>query len=126
MKLHLIITASLFVAACCLPVASCNSDHVDPIVQPIVEVQPEVVPVKNAIIEMQLADWCGPCRAFKRSGAIEELESKGWTVVYTDDIAKSYPSFKVWVNGKSSTFSGYSSKTRFFRTLKSIIKDLKN
>ena len=125
MKLHLIVTATIFVAACCLNVPSCDADPVGP----IVEVQPEpvveVVPVKNAIIEMQLADWCSPCRKFKASGAIKELEAKGWTIVYTDKIAKSYPTFRIWVNGESSIFSGYSSKTKFYRTLKSHIQRLK-
>lgn len=125
MKNHLIITLTLFIASCCLAVPSCNVDPVDPIAVEVVEVTPEVVPTKNAIIEMQLADWCSPCRAFKRSGIIKDLEAKGWTIVYTDDIASKYPSFRVWVNGESSTFSGYSNRASFFRTIKSIIKDLK-
>jgi len=89
-------------------------------VSPVVPVEP----VMTAIIEMQLADWCGPCRRFKASGAIKELERKGWEIRYTDGIAKTYPSFRVWVDGKSSTFSGYSSKDGFFRKLKSVIKKL--
>jgi thiol-disulfide isomerase/thioredoxin len=122
MKYHLIITASLFVASCCLLVPSCDADHVDPVVE--VQQEPEAEPVKNAVIELQLADWCGPCRKFKASGAVRELEAQGWTIVYTDNISRSYPSFRVWVNGKSSVFSGYSSKARFFSTLKKHIKDL--
>ena len=125
MKFHLIITATLFVAACCLPVASCNSDHVE---ENLVEdeiVVPEVV-VKNAIIEMQLADWCSPCKRLKASGAIQELEKQGWTIVYTGGIAKKYPSFRVWVNGKSKVFTGYSSKSSFFTRIKNIVKDLKD
>ena len=82
-------------------------------------------PVKTALIEMQLADWCGPCRRFKASGAIKELEKNGWTIKYTDGISSSYPSFRVWVDGESETFSGYSSKSSFFKRLKSIIKKLK-
>ena len=125
MKLHLIITVSFFVAACYLNLpADTKPDHVDPIVE--VQPEPEVEPVKTAIIEMQLADWCGPCRRFKASGAIKELKAQGWEIKYTDGIAKSYPSFRVWVDGKSAVFSGYSSKTSFFRTLKKHIKDLKN
>lgn len=83
-------------------------------------------PVKTALIEMQLADWCGPCRRFKASGAIKELEKNGWTVEYKDGIANSYPSFRVWVDGKSSTFSGYSNKNNFFRILKKHMADLKD
>ena len=88
-------------------------------------VVPKVV-IKNAIIEMQLADWCGPCKRLKASGAIQELEKQGWTIVYTDGIANSYPSFRVWVNGKSKVFKSYTSKSSFFNRIKSIVKDLKD
>ena len=88
-------------------------------------VVPKVI-VKNAIIEMQLADWCGPCKRLKASGAIQELEKQGWTIVYTDGIASKYPSFRVWVDGKSKVFTGYSRKSSFFTRIKSIVKDLKD
>ena len=88
-------------------------------------VVPKVI-IKNAIIEMQLADWCGPCKRLKASGAIQELERQGWTIVYTDGIANSYPSFRVWVDGESKVFSGYSRKSYFFNRIKSIVKDLKD
>ena len=125
MKSHLIITITSFVMALYLCVPSSDKPaHVGP----IVEVQPEqeTEPVKTALIEMQLADWCGPCRKFKASGAIKELEAAGWTVEYKSGLSKSYPSFRIWVDGKSSTFSGYSNKTNFFRTLKKRIEDLKD
>jgi hypothetical protein len=80
----------------------------------------EVAPVKTAIIEMQLATWCGPCKRLKASGAIKELEKSGWTIKYTDGIGSSYPSFRVWVKGRSETFSGYSSKGSFFKRIKGI------
>lgn len=91
------------------------------------DLQPEkdVVPVKNAIIEMQLADWCRPCLNLKRSGAIQELEKQGWTIEYVDGIGKSYPSFRVWTNGKNRDFSGYSNKSRFFAKIKSLVKEMK-
>ena len=88
-------------------------------------VVPKVI-IKNAIIEMQLADWCGPCKRLKASGAIQELEKQGWTIVYTDGIANSYPSFRVWVDGESKVFTGYSKKSSFFTRIKSIVKDLKD
>jgi len=88
-------------------------------------VVPKVI-IKNAIIEMQLADWCGPCKRLKASGAIQELEKQGWTIVYTDGIASSYPSFRVWVDGESKVFTGYSRKSSFFTRIKSIVKDLKD
>ena len=81
-------------------------------VKPVVE--------NKSTIECQLADWCGPCKAFKRSGAIKELEAKGWTIKYVDGIGKSYPSFRVTVNGKSQTFSGYSNKSAFYRKVRQI------
>ncbi len=120
MKIHLILSAVVFLLTFffCKPAEQpVDEDKRDPIV--------EVAPVKTAIIEMQLADWCGPCRAFKRSGAIKELEKEGWTIKYSDNIARVYPSFRVWVDGESKTFSGYSNKSSFFRKLKSIIKDIK-
>jgi len=88
-------------------------------------VVPKVI-IKNAIIEMQLADWCSPCKKLKSSGAIQELEKQGWTIVYTDGIASKYPSFRVWVDGKSKVFTGYSKKSSFFARIKSIVKDLKD
>ena len=98
------------------------------IVQPavIVEEIPEPEPTKNAVVEMQLADWCGPCRKFKASGIIRELKAKGWTIKYTTDIGKKYPSFRVWVRGKSEEFTGYSSKSSFYKRLNSIVKKLKD
>ena len=94
----------------------------------IIEIEivvPKVI-VKNAIIEMQLADWCSPCKRLKASGAIQELEKQGWTIVYTDGIASKYPSFRVWVDGESKVFTGYSRKSSFFSRIKSIVKDLKD
>ena len=125
MNHHLIITSALFVLSlwAYLPM---NTVSTPAHVEPIVIVEPEVEPVKTAIIEMQLADWCGPCRRFKASGAIAELKKSGWEIKYTDGIARSYPSFRVWVDGKSSTFSGYSSKNNFFRILKTHMADLKD
>ena len=125
MNHHLIITSALFVLSlwAYLPL---NTASTPARVEPIVIVEPEVEPVKTAIIEMQLADWCGPCRRFKASGAIAELKKSGWEIKYTDGIARSYPSFRVWVDGKSSTFSGYSSKNNFFRILKKHMADLKD
>ncbi len=94
---------------------------VDTVVEP--EVKP--VPVKNAIIEYFTMPNCRPCINFKRSGVIKELEAKGWTVVKVDSGEKA-PTFTVWVNGKSAKFVGFSSKSRFFRTLKSKMKELDN
>ena len=125
MNHHLIITSALFVLSlwAYMPLDTASTPaHVEP----IVIVEPEVEPVKTAIIEMQLADWCGPCRRFKASGAIAALKKSGWEIKYTDGIAKSYPSFRVWVDGKSSTFSGYSSKNNFFRILKKHMAELKD
>ncbi len=125
MNHHLVITSALFALSLWAYLPS-NTVNKPVHVEPIVIVEPDVEPIKTAIIEMQLADWCGPCRKFKASGAIAELKKKGWKIEYTDGIAKSYPSFRVWVDGKSSTFSGYSSKNSFFRILKKHMADLKD
>ena len=79
-----------------------------------VVVEPKVV--KNAIFEIQSATWCAPCRRFKSSGIIDELREQNWTIKFVDDIGKSYPTFRMWVNGKSVTWSGYSKKSLFYRT----------
>jgi hypothetical protein len=108
-------------------------DHVEAraasaVEEKVIEIEivvPKVI-VKNAIIEMQLADWCSPCKRLKASGAIQELEKQGWTIVYTDGIASKYPSFRVWVDGESKVFTGYSRKSSFFSRIKSIVKDLKD
>ena len=91
----------------------------------IVKVEPVVVPVKTALIEIQSADWCAPCRKFKASGIIKELKAQGWDIKYVSNLGKSYPTFRVWVDGKSKTWSGYGSKSSFYRTLKSNMKKLK-
>jgi len=121
MRYHLILSSLVFALTFfyCVPNEPTVQDQRDS----VEEVERE--PVKTAIIEMQLADWCGPCRRFKASGAIKELEKNGWTIKYVDGIGKSYPSFRVWVDGKSGTFSGYSSKSSFFKKLKSIMKSIK-
>ena len=91
-----------------------------------VEPTPEVEPVKNAILEIQSATWCAPCRRFKASGIINELKSQGWTIVYADGLGKSYPTFRLWVNGEQKTWSGYSSKSSFYRTFNSNMKKLQD
>jgi len=90
----------------------------------VVPVEP-IEPVKTAIIEIQTADWCGPCRKMKASGAIKELEKSGWTIVYRDDLGKSFPTFRVWVKGDSRTFSGFSTKSRLFAKIRQVMKEMK-
>jgi hypothetical protein len=103
----------------------CTSEVVkaDPQPQPAVEVEKE--PVKNGVIEYFTMDYCGPCIKFKNSGVIKELEENGWKVVRVKS-GKVAPTFTVWVNGESAQFSGFSTKSNFFRTLKATMKDLKN
>ena len=113
-----LLTAVIVWAACTGPV-----DAVEPAVEPTVEVEP--APVKTGIIEYFTMPRCGPCIKFKNSGAIKELEAQGWTVVKLED-GKMAPTFTVWVDGKSASFVGFSSKTNFFRTLKSKMKELEN
>jgi len=85
----------------------------------------EEVEVAKPLIEVQSADWCAPCRRLKASGAISELKKAGWEVKYTTGFAKSYPSFRVTVEGKSEIFSGYSSKSQLFKQIKAISERLK-
>ena len=95
----------------------------EPQPQPVIEVEPE--PVKNAVIEYFTMERCGPCIKFKNSGVIEELEKQGWKVIKVSN-GKVAPTFTVWVDGKSSSFVGFSSKSSFFRTLKQKISELEN
>jgi len=130
MKSHLIVALIVFCGTFSFfkyqdHVESKTASAVEEKIAEIEIIVPKVV-IKNAIIEMQLADWCGPCKRLKASGAIQELERQGWTIVYTDGVARSYPSFRVWVDGESKVFSGYSSKSSFFNRIKSIVKDLKD
>ena len=130
MKSHLIVALIVFTGTFSfLKYQDCvAAKAVSTVEEKIVEIEivvPKVI-IKNAIIEMQLADWCGPCKRLKASGAIQELEKQGWTIVYTDGIANSYPSFRVWVDGESKVFTGYSRKSSFFNRIKSIVKDLKD
>ncbi len=113
-----LLTAVLVWAAC-----SASVDAVEPAVEPVVEVEP--APLKNGVIEYFTMERCGPCIKFKNSGVIKELEAQGWTVVKVSN-GKVAPTFTVWVNGKSASFVGFSSKTNFFRTLKAKMKDLDN
>ncbi len=74
---------------------------------PIVKVEVEDdKPATKGVIELQLADWCGPCRKFKAAGIITELEKAGWTVEYNNDMSRKYPTFRVTIDGKSKTWSG--------------------
>ena len=91
---------------------------------PVQVVEDDVRAEPVGIIELQLADWCGPCKSFKRAGIIAELESSGWTVKYVSNISKKYPSFRVSIDGKTRSWTGYSNKSRFYSTLKRYMKDL--
>ena len=120
-----ILTATLFIAAAhlfCVPAShDIQADNFLPVVEvEVVDVQPKT----KGVIELQLADWCAPCKKFKASGIIKELEEAGWTVKYSNDIARKYPSFRLTIDGKSRVWSGYSSKARFYSHLKSYMNDL--
>ncbi len=92
---------------------------------PIVKVEVEDdKPATKGVIELQLADWCGPCRKFKAAAIITELEKAGWTVEYNNDMSRKYPTFRVTIDGKSKTWSGYSSKSRFYSHLKNFMNSL--
>jgi len=112
-----IIAAHIF----CVPLSD-DIQAVNP--QPVVieDVEPEVK-VKGTI-ELQLADWCTPCKKFKAAGIIAELEELGWEIKYVSNIGKKYPSFRLVIDGKGLSWSGYGSKSSFYRTLKSKMKQL--
>jgi len=95
----------------------------EPIVVDEAKVEPE--PVKNGIIEYFTMPNCAPCIKFKNSGAIRELESKGWKVVKVESGSLA-PTFTVWIDGKPASWTGFSSKSSFFRILKLKMKDLRD
>ena len=120
-----ILAAILFIAAAHLFCVPASHDIQADNFLPVVEVETvEVQPRTKGVIELQLADWCGPCRKFKAAGIISELEEAGWTVKYSSDIARKYPSFRLTIDGKSRVWSGYSSKSRFYSNLKSYMNEL--
>ena len=125
MKTHLTVSICVLIAVYIFVHPSTEIRH-EPSPQEESKVEVEVKPVaKNAIIELQLADWCGPCKKLKASGIVRELENKNWTVEYNDSIGGSFPTIRVWIKGKSRTFSGFSTKAAFYRTLNKHIRDLK-
>ena len=92
--------------------------------QPIVKVEVEEEVKSIRVIEVQLADWCSPCRKFKAAGIIAELEAAGWEIRPVTNLGKRYPAFRVVIDDKSMTWTGYSGKNSFYRTLKSKMKQL--
>jgi len=120
-----ITTAILFIAAAHLFCVPASDDIQARNFEPVVEVETiEVQPKTKGVIELQLADWCAPCKKFKASGIIKELEEAGWTIKYSSDIARKYPSFRLTIDGKSRVWSGYSSKSRFYSHLKTYMNEL--
>ena len=102
-----ILTGILLIAGAhfiCVPVShDIQADNFLPVVEvEVVDVQPKT----KGVIELQLADWCAPCKKFKASGIIKELEEAGWTVKYSSDITRKYPSFRLTIDGKSRVWSG--------------------
>lgn len=90
----------------------------DPVDEVIEEVA-EKAPVKNAIIEVETASWCGPCQKFKRE-CKQALIDQGWTVVELP-AGDAVPRFTVWVRGESTTWTGYSSRSGFCSRLRSLL-----
>ena len=100
-----IATAILFIAAAhffCVPALD-DIQAENPL--PIVKVEVEKEPKRKGLIELQLADWCSPCRKFKAAGIIAELEKNGWTVKYSSKLSRKYPTFRVTIDGKSKNHS---------------------
>lgn len=123
-KMKELAIAMLLIAAAhiyCVP-ASHDIQAENPL--PVVEedIEPEVK--TKGTIELQLAEWCGPCRKFKAAGIIKELEELGWEIKYVSDISKKYPSFRLVIDDKKVSWTGYSSKSSFYRMLKSKMKQL--
>ena len=121
--------SALFLIASNLFVGTGVWFYCQPAADVIVEVKPDpVVDVKPAqkdmILEYQTTRGCSPCIKFKNSGIIEELEAKGWTVVKTTGIGRAYPGFRVWSNGKSKVWYGFSSKKYFFTKLNSVLRTI--
>ena len=103
-------------------IAPAQEDKTTVVVKPEPIVDEKAEP--RAVIELQLADWCSPCRKFKEAKIIQELEAKGWTIRYVTNISSKYPSFRLTIDGESRSWTGYSSKSSFYKTLKKYMKDL--
>jgi len=92
------------------------------------EAKPEPViddkPKHKGTVELQLADWCAPCKKFKQAGIIAELEAKGWKIKYVSDISKKYPSFRIRIDDKTKAWTGYGSKHSFYRMFNKMMKEL--
>ena len=122
----------LFVIASNLLVASLVWFCVEAKPAKIIEVVKEetVVDIKPAekhnILEYQSMRGCSPCIKFKNAKIIAELEAKGWKVVKVEGISKYSPSFRLWINGKQKSWTGYSSKKSFYRTFNQNMKDLQS
>ena len=69
----------------------------------------------SGVIEIETADWCGPCKKFKRE-CKAELIKMGWKIIEKKPNGR-VPRFTVWKDGKAKTWTGYSSKKRFMAKL---------
>ena len=119
-----IATAMLFIAAAHMFCVPALDDIQAENTLPIVKVEVEEERKTKGTIELQLADWCSPCRKFKAAGIIDELKENGWEVKFVSNLSKKYPTFRVTIDGKSKTWSGYSSKSRFYGHIKSFMNSL--
>jgi thiol-disulfide isomerase/thioredoxin len=123
-KMKELTTAIIFIGLAhlfCVPYAG----EIQEVNAPLVaeeEIEPEVK--TKGTVELQLADWCSPCRKFKAAGIIEELEGLGWEIKYVSDIGNRYPAFRLVIDDKKVSWTGYSSKSSFYKTLKNKMKQL--
>lgn len=128
-----ILTATILIVAGHVFMPACLDNFKGENPSPIVNVEPEPVVQdevkRKGTIEVQLADWCSPCRKFKAAGIIKELEEAGWNIKYVKEIKSRkgnfiYPAFRVVIDGKSKTWTGFSTKAKFYATLKQNMKAL--
>jgi len=119
----LILSGHMLVAAGIGTFATSEKQSKVMVVNDDVDVEDEKVEPRG-VIEVQIADWCSPCRKFKAAKIMDELREAGWEVRVVSGIGKYYPSFRVTIDGESRSWSGYSSKGNFYSTLKSFMREL--
>jgi len=83
-----------------------------------VEVIVDEAPVSLGTLEYMTASWCSPCKKMKADKALDAARALGYDVVENSSLGRRYPAFRLTVNGKVKSWTGYSSKSRFISTIK--------
>lgn len=84
----------------------------------IVIVDEDEEPEYAGKLEYMTASWCSPCKKMKADKALEAARALGYEVVENSGLGRRYPAFRLTVNGRSKSWTGYSSKSRFLNNIK--------